>query len=191
MRQRERAWSGLLLATLLGATGLSLADGSRRLERAIEAYEAQRIEEARGLLESLLADEPYNARALWNRGLLSMHDGDPDEAIGWFDRAIAADDTDAEYHLWRGYAYTRKVQTVSLLRKPFLARKILASFQRAVELAPRNVKARRALMRYYDEAPFWVGGSARKARLQAEAIAEIEREAAEGTPERDLGAPRQ
>ena len=182
MRLRGLKRSAILLAALIGFLGSLPAADSRRLERAIEAFDAERIEEARNLLDSLLVDEPQNARALWNRGLLAMHDEDHDEAIRWFERAITVDDTDAEYHLWRGYAYARRVGKVNLLRKPFVAQKIRASFGRAVELAPRSVKARKALMRYYAEAPFLVGGSAKKAGVQAAAIAMLEGEEGETVP---------
>ena len=80
----------------------------------------------------------------------------------------------SEAHLWRGYAYAQLVRQVSVFRKPFVAGKIRRSFERAAGLAPDNVKARRALKRYYEKAPFFVGGSRKKAQEQAEAIARLE-----------------
>jgi len=48
------------------------------------------------------------------------------------------------------------------------ARAIRDAFQRAIELDPRNYRARVSLLRYYLKAPFFVGGSAAKARELAE-----------------------
>lgn len=163
-----------LLATALVVPNGLVADEPDRLVRAIALHDEGRTEEARSVLEELVADEPQHARAIWNLGLLAMSDEEHDRAIECFERAIAIDEQAAEYHLWRGYAYAAKVETAFLVKKPFIAAKILRSFERAVELAPKNIKARKALMSFYLEAPPIVGGSQSRAAEQAETIRRLE-----------------
>ena len=170
MYRRRLARFGVLFAATALATTALAEDETDRLGRAVQLHEEGRHEEARSLLEEVVADEPENHRALWNAGLLSMSRRQHEEAIRWFDEAIAVDDSIAEYHLWRGYAYAQKLDTCGLLTKIFVAPKIRSSFEQAVRLDPRNVKAREALMQYYDRAPALLGGSRTKAQRQAAAI---------------------
>ncbi len=161
------------------------AEQTDRLGRAVQLYDQGRYEGARSLLEEVLADEPQNHRALWNRGLLSMSGRQHAEAIRFFDEAIAVDDGIAEYHLWRGYAYAQKLEACGLLTKFFVAPKIRSSLEQAVQLDPRNVKAREALKQYYERAPAFLGGSRTEAQRQAAAIRGIE---ALGAPEAAISA---
>lgn len=158
---------------MLAATALA-AEETDRLGRAVQLHDQGRYEEARSLLEQVVADEPENHRALWNMGLLSMSERQHEEAIRWFDDAIAVDDSMAEYHLWRGYAYAQKLEACGLLTKIFVAPKIRSSLEQAVRLDPQNVKARRALLRYYERAPAILGGGRTKAERQAAAIRGLE-----------------
>ncbi len=150
------------------------AERTDRLGRAVQLHDQGRYEEARNLLEDVVADEPENHRALWNMGLLFLSDGHPGEAVRFFDEAIAVDDGVAEYHLWRGYAYAQKLETCGWLTRIFLATKIRRSLEQAVQLDPRNVKAREALKQYYERAPGFLGGSRTKAERQAAAIGGLE-----------------
>jgi hypothetical protein len=56
----------------------------------------------------------------------------------------------------------------------FLARKIRTHFERAVEVNPDNIAAQFDLMEYYLQAPAYLGGSAAKARSQAEEISKLD-----------------
>ncbi len=155
----------MLLATM--ALGAERTD---RLGLAVQLHDQGHQDQARSLLEEVVAEEPGNHRALWNMGLLSMSDRQHEAAIRWFDEAIAVENGVAEYHLWRGYAYAHKFEACGLVAKIFVAPKIRGSFERAVSLDPRNVKAREALMQYYERAPAILGGSGAKAQREAVAI---------------------
>ena len=168
--RRRSARFGVLFAATALVTAALAADETDRLGRAVQLHEEGRHEEARSLLEEVVAEEPGNHRALWNAGLLSMSGRQHEQAIRWFDEAIAVDDGIAEYHLWRGYAYAQKLEACGLLTKLFVAPKIRSSFEQAVRLDPHNVKAREALMQYYERAPALLGGSRAKAQRQAAAI---------------------
>jgi tetratricopeptide (TPR) repeat protein len=170
--------AGAALALVLVAAVPWLAASAQepdRLGLAVQLNDQGRRTEARRLLDTIVRQEPRNHRALWNRGLVAMEDEDFDGAIDWFDRALAVDDTVSDYHLWRGYAWARKLERSGWLQKLVIAPKIRSSFERAVELSPDDVKAHRALMRYYEQAPRLLGGGKAKARRQEEAIRQLER----------------
>ncbi len=172
-RRRLARLDVLFATTVLAYTALA-AEQTDRLGRAVQLQDQGRYEEAQSLLEEVVADEPQNHRALWNMGLLSMSGRQHEEAIRFFDEAIAVDGGIAEYHLWRGYAYAQKLEACGLLTKIFVAPKIRSSLEQAVQLDPRNVKAREALMQYYERAPALLGGSRTKAQRQAAAIRGLE-----------------
>lgn len=146
-----------------------------RLGDAVELNRTGQKNEARQLLDRIVVEEPGNHRALWNRGLVSMEDGRFADAADWFDRAIAVDREIAIYHLWRGYAQARRLDSAAWIRRPFLAPRLRESLERAVELDGSSLDARRALAKYYERAPAVLGGSKRKAEEQTAAISLLER----------------
>ena len=172
-RRRLRRFGVLFTATALATLTLA-AERTDRLGRAVQLHDHGRYDEARSLLEDVLADEPENHRALWNMGLLSMSDRQHEEAVGWFDEAIAVEGGIAEYYLWRGYAYAQKLEACGLFTKIFVAPKIRSSLERAVQLDPQNLEAREALRQYYERAPAFLGGSRTKAQREVAAIRLLE-----------------
>jgi tetratricopeptide (TPR) repeat protein len=100
--------------------------------------------------------------------------GDDDAAIALGEELVRAEPGDAV--LWRalGEAYGGKARTASVLSRLRYAKKCRAAFERAVELAPDDIDARTALFTYDMEAPGIAGGSAARAREEAEAIARLD-----------------
>lgn len=110
-------------------------------------------------------------RAAFDEGVRLMGTGEPGKAEKQFERAIAAEKGVAEYHLWLGRAVGQQAQTASKLKQPFMARRIKAEFEKAVELDPDLLDARDGLIQFYLQAPGVMGGSTDKAREQAREIA--------------------
>ena len=81
----------------------------------------------------------------------------------------------SESHFWLARSYGMKADTT---RSFLLARKARLEYQKAVQLDPDNLAARRDLMEFYLQAPWILGGSKDKAWEQAQAIAS--RDATEG-----------
>ena len=76
-----------------------------------------------------------------------------------------------EYHLWLGNAIGQQAGQASVVRQPFLARRVKAEFERAVALSPDLLDAREGLLQFYLVAPGVMGGSEAKAREQQVEIA--------------------
>jgi tetratricopeptide (TPR) repeat protein len=93
-----------------------------------------------------------------------------DPGISACERARNLDPQKSLYHLWLGRIYGEKANRAGFLSAAGLARKVRTSFERAVELDPKNWEARTDLAEFYLEAPSIVGGGEDKARVQADAL---------------------
>lgn len=106
-------------------------------------------------------------------GRAAMDSNTWDAAVKSFERAVRLEDRNAEYHLWLARALGNVAQRASVLRQPFLAKRIKAEFERTVQLDPQNLGGHDGLLQFYLQAPGVMGGSIAKAREEAEAIARI------------------
>ena len=93
-----------------------------------------------------------------------------DRAISGCERATRLDPNNSTYFMWLGRVYGEKADRSGFLSAAGMVRKVRSSFERAVELDPKNWEARTDLAEFYLEAPGIVGGGKDKARAQAEAI---------------------
>jgi len=167
-----RKKKGLVCFILLAAVlPLSIeAQVNDRLEKGIQLFEARKFSEAKEIFRSLAEENPENATVAFYLGRIFLIEGDHNESINWFKKAVELDKNNSEFHLWLGRAYGQKAQTASVFKKPFLAKKVKKEFEKSVELDPNNIDARFELMLYYLMAPGLMGGSKQKAREQAEEI---------------------
>jgi len=130
--------------------------------------DAGKYAEVASILKQRVARDPDDAQAtLWlARSFLEM--GDYDQAVTFAERASHLSPDCSESHFWLARAYGMKADTA---RSFLLARKARLEYQKAVQLDPDNLAARRDLMEFYLQAPWILGGSKDKARAQVRAIA--------------------
>jgi tetratricopeptide (TPR) repeat protein len=86
-----------------------------------------------------------------------------DAAVRECELAVAADGKISDDHLWLGRALGEKASRASFLSAYSLGKRVLAEFQEAVRLNPRNAEALSDLGEYYYSAPAIVGGGYGKA----------------------------
>jgi tetratricopeptide (TPR) repeat protein len=94
-----------------------------------------------------------------------------EQAIVYGEQAVRTDSQNAEYYRWLGRAYGGRAEQSHSF---FLARKVKKAFETAVDLAPRNVAARRDLIQYLIEAPWIVGGDKEKAKQQIDFVTTLD-----------------
>jgi tetratricopeptide (TPR) repeat protein len=152
------------------ATALTLSAGTP-LEQARVLYNHTDYDAALKLLSSL---EIKNGPEWELAGKSHYMKGDFKRAGEAFQKAVAADPGRSEYHLWLGRALGRRAETSSPFTAPGLASKARRSFERAVEVNPRNVEAVADLFEYYMEAPGFLGGGLDKAAALAQRVRELE-----------------
>jgi len=78
-----------------------------------------------------------------------------------------------EAHYWAGRLFGQQASEASMFKAGGLAESALLHFKRSVELDPHFLDGHIALVQYYIRAPFFAGGSVKKARLSADDIAKL------------------
>jgi len=128
------------------------------------------VDEVIPILQQQIAHFPTDAEAynLLCRAYLMLDE--LDRGIEACERARNLDPQKGPYQLWLGRAYGKKAEHAGAFSAFGLAKKVRISFERAVQLDPRNWEARSELAEFYVEAPAFVGGGKDKAREQADAI---------------------
>jgi tetratricopeptide (TPR) repeat protein len=131
---------------------------SGHVDEAIQTLEQQVSGSANNAESYNLLCRAYSMNQEWDRGIAAC------------ERARNLDPQKSLYHLWLGRIYGEKADRAGFLSAAGLAKKVRASFERAVELDPKSWEARNDLADFYIEAPGIVGGGKDKARAQADAL---------------------
>ena len=145
-----------------------------QVPRGVQLFDAGDWAGATTELAATIRRDDRDARAHYYLGRLAMLDDDADAAAAQFERAVALDDTIADYHLWYGAALSQQAGRASKLKQPSLATRVLSEFERVVALDPRSIEARDSLVDFYSMTPGFMGGGTDKARDQAQALARID-----------------
>ena len=99
----------------------------------------------------------------FHQGQILYQDDNYDAAANSFSKAISLSPDESRYHHWLAKTYGELAETSGWLKAMKFADNAKQSLERAVELDPKNVAALTDLMKYYERAPRFLGGSARKA----------------------------
>ena len=129
-----------------------------RVDEAIDSIEQQTHHSPADAESQNLLCRAYYMIEEWDRGITAC------------EKALSLDPQNSRYHLWLGRIYGEKASHAGVLSAAGLAKKVRQSFERAVELDPKNWEARSDLAEFYIEAPGMVGGGKDKARAQADAL---------------------
>lgn len=135
----------------------------------------QKFPQERRLNDEGIPRELNVADAYYHLGVENLREpSNSDRAIENLEKAVELDDMNAEYHYMLAEAYMANFQYAGLFRMPFVAPKVKAQLELAVQYGPCSPLYREALIQYYVFAPAIFGGSYRKAHEQADAIATID-----------------
>jgi len=159
-----------LAAALFGLSLFTPLLRADDLGKAEDLYKHTDFEASLALLDKHSSDAAVNH--LVGRNYFMM--GDFKKATDYLLKAAAAQPANAEYMDWLGRAYGRRAETSNPLSAPGLASKARQSFEKAVELDPKNADALSDLFDYYLEAPGFLGGGYDKAMGVAEKTAAID-----------------
>ncbi len=127
----------------------------------------------------LPANEPAGASPAYETGLRLYERGDFKGAVTAFERAAAHEPENDVYAYWLGKACGRVAERTSALSAMRWAGRTRDALERAVELNPDNPDAVKALAQFYEEAPRFIGGNAKKAGELRAHLAELESRAAD------------
>lgn len=121
-----------------------------------------------------LATQPGTGPVMALRGRNFFMKNDFKHASTLFEKAVVLLPDNAEYHLWLGRAYGRRAEMSTFLTAPAHASKARQSFERAVQLDPKNSEALGDLFQYYLQAPGFLGGGHDKAAALIDKIAALD-----------------
>ena len=147
------------------------------LQTGVQLFEAGQLAEARQFFEALHQQQPTSTSAPFYLGRIAYAEENYEQAIPWFEKAVDGEQCNADYHVWLGRAYGRHVEQMSTfrrLRNFALVKRARTHFEKAVGCDPTHLAAHWDLMRYYIEAPRFIGGSRKKAEEQVTIITRLD-----------------
>lgn len=165
--------STVLLLLLLAGVRAGDAEAPDRLAEGVRLFEATDYAEAQRFFTAI----DRGSEGAWVDYYLGRVHLQQEEVEAAIERLIEATETEPDsslFHLWLGDAYVQRIEQVGMLKKMGLAKKARTSFERAVELSPRDYEAREALMGYYLNAPAIAGGGRDKAEQQVAEMKKID-----------------
>jgi len=166
------AVAGLALA--VAAFASSSAQGvSSQLAPAYAALQSGEADRALALINSL-AQARGNAEAYNLRCRVEFTLEQWDRAASDCEEAVKLDGKSSDNHMWLGRALGEKASRASFLNAFTLGKRVLAEFEEAVRLNPRNTEALADLGEFYYDAPKVVGGGMTKAEAVAAQLDSID-----------------
>lgn len=159
------------LHALPPGSGLAPAAALTHANAALQSGEADK---ALWLLQSLPNGGANDAQALNLACRVEFTLAHWDAAIHDCQQAIGLDPRSSDDHLWLGRALGEKANKSSFLSAYQLGKRVLAEFQLAAQLDPRNGEALADLGEFYMEAPGVVGGGLDKAESVAEELDRVD-----------------
>ena len=103
--------------------------------------------------------------------------GNYEAAIKAFSGAVVAAPEISTYHHWLGRSYGQLAKKSGPFKAYSLSQKTRESLERAVELDRKNTAALSDLMKFYEQAPAFLGGGQEKAREIRKRLEELENQA--------------
>jgi tetratricopeptide (TPR) repeat protein len=163
------------LAALAGTAGIA----SAATNEYTPLMKAEKYAEAERLAGTRLAADPRNAEAMIAKGEALMAQGSDklDEAIKHAELCVATHPLRSECHEALGAALGTKAASAGMMAAMGSVGKIKDAMKKSVELDPKSLTARYALMQFYIMAPGIAGGSTSKARELAAETAQFSPEA--------------
>lgn len=155
-------------------TSLCLVSNAHAVSFDIDAFQSAAaqcdVEEMQSLLAGDGPDSPSRTRA---RAQLSLTRGDSEAALQGLEKAAERYPADAEVHFQLAQVLVQRIDEVSVFSKLGVARRALAAFRRAAELAPEEAKYLSAVAEYYRQAPGIAGGDTDEARSWAQRLRSV------------------
>lgn len=168
-----RFWFAVLFVLVARTVGGAVSDETVAAAKALY-HQRGKSAEAQQAFEAIAAADPQNHAGQFYLGQLAMRRDDTVQGVAHLERAVALAPNDGESHKALGDAYGRAAQKASIFSQLGFAKKCLASYQRAVALAPERVDFRQSLFEYYRQAPGFAGGGRDKAEAEAAAIKRLD-----------------
>jgi tetratricopeptide (TPR) repeat protein len=146
---------------------------SPKIEQGKSLFEAKKYDEASKIFTPIDDDSKDYAAAQYYLGRIAFEKKEYDDAADFFEEAVDANDKVADYHDWLGNTYGTIAGDANPIKQAMLAPKMKSAWEKAIELDPKKVEARKSLIQFYLQAPSIMGGSIDKAKEVAKQIVKL------------------
>lgn len=134
-------------------------------DRAQEGFDLSKSERAQKQYEQILKSDPNNLEALEGMGDTAGMSKAWDKALSYYGRLKGLQPNQADYWYKYGGALGMKALEVNKFKALGMIGDIKENFEKAIQLNPKHIEARWALIELYLKLPSLVGGSESKAIL--------------------------
>lgn len=138
--------------------------GQSNFEKAEKLFDEEKYAQAKPLFLSILKDNPTNLKVIEYLGDISSYSNDWDNSIIYYEKLKKLKPTEANYYFKYGGALGMKAKVGGKWVAIRLIGDMHESFEKALQLNPKHIEARWALIEYYLQLPAFVGGSEKKAQ---------------------------
>jgi tetratricopeptide (TPR) repeat protein len=132
-------------------------------DKAEQLFKEKKYDQAQTIFESYLKENPSHLKTIEYLGDIAAHDKSWDKAIGYYKKLKKIKPSEANYYFKYGGALGMKAKDANKFKALGMIDEIKSSFEKAIELNPKHVEARWALVYLYINLPGIVGGSETKA----------------------------
>jgi tetratricopeptide (TPR) repeat protein len=137
--------------------------GQTTFMKAEKLFKDGKFVEAQPLLENYLKSNPYHLRTLEYLGDIASQNKSWDKSMIYYKKLEKLKPTEANYYYKYGGALAMKSLEVNKLKALGMVGEVRSSFEKAIELNPKHIEARWALIELNLQLPGIVGGSESKA----------------------------
>jgi tetratricopeptide (TPR) repeat protein len=131
--------------------------------KAEKLFEIGKYDQARPVFESFLKENPNHLKTLEYLGDIAGHNKSWDKAIVYYKKLKQLKPSEANYYYKYGGVLGMKAKESNKFKALGMIGEVKESFEKAIELNPKHIEARWALVMIYIQLPGFVGGSETKA----------------------------
>ncbi|MFL9831868.1 tetratricopeptide repeat protein [Flavobacterium sp. ST-87] len=132
-------------------------------EKAQQFFQAGKWKESQEIFEKIVKTEPSNINVLEKLGDIAGHLKNWDAALMYYGKLKKIKPSEADFYFKYGGVLGMKALEVNKFRAFGMIDEIKSSFEKAIQLDPKHIEARWALIELYLKLPGIAGGSESKA----------------------------
>ena len=142
-------------------------------EKAEKLFNQEKYSLAKPIFENILIENPNHLKTLEYLGDIEGYNKSWDKAIVFYDKLKKLNPSNANYYYKYGGCLGMKAKDSNKFKALGMISDIKSNFEKAIQLNPKHIEARWALIELYLELPGIVGGSERKAEKYANELLKI------------------
>lgn len=131
-------------------------------EKGEKLFGEAKFKQSQQMFQNFLKTNPTHLKTIEYLGDIAAHDKNWDNAIVFYKKLKELKPSESNYYYKYGGALGMKATQVNKLKALGMIGEIRGSFEKAIELNPKHIEARWALVMYYLQLPGILGGSESK-----------------------------